>query len=177
MRRLVFVLALFGAVAVPAAASAGPAALSARSTVGDGTLVLQNGQAPNGVAVVKLVITGSVIGQVQGIGKIIIDAGANGPTPQVSGAGNPRGVPTDKDGTALQWGLTDTFKFRAVNGKFTIIIYGSDVDLVAIGTGNVKLAGMPDVGRTSDGRYSLNGDDWKSLPGIPSDWISIGATG
>jgi hypothetical protein len=108
------------------------------------------------------------------IGCIIIAAGPNGPTPLVTGAGNPRDVPTDKDGTAQQWGYADSFKFRAVNGTFTIVIYGSDVDLVAIGTGKVELTGMPDTPR-GDGKYSLNGGDWKSLPGTVSDWIPIAA--
>lgn len=177
MRRLVPTFALLAALALPAAALAAPAALTAKTAAGDGTFVLQNGQAPNGVAVVKMTITGSVIGQVQGFGKIIIDAGPNGPTPQVSGAGNPRAVPGDKDGSALQWGFTDSFKFRAVGGTFTIVIYGGDVDLVAIGKSkNLVVTGMPDMGK-GDGRYSLNGADWKSLPGTPSDPIAIASNG
>lgn len=168
MRRLVLVFALCGALAAPAAV------LAARTSPGDGTLVVQDGQAPNGVAVVKLTITGSVIGQVTGTGKIIIDPGANGATPQVTGAGTPdtvKGFPT-----AQKWGYTDGFKFRAVDGTFTIVIYGSGVNLVAIGTGTVSLAGMPST-PSGDGRYSLNGANWRSLPGTQTDKISIGANG
>lgn len=168
MRLLVFVLALCGALAAPAVV------LAARTSPGDGTLVVQNAQAPNGVAAVKLTITGSVIGQVSGTGKIIIDSGVNGADPQVTGAGTPdriKGFPT-----AQQWGYTDGFKFRAVDGKFTILIYGSQIDLVAIGTGSVSLVGMPDTPR-GDGRYSLNGGVWHSLPGTPTDKITIGTVG
>jgi len=35
---------------------------------------------------------------------------------------------------------------------------------------------MPDTPK-GDGRYALNGGDWKSLPGAPSDWIQIGSNG
>jgi hypothetical protein len=168
MRRLVFVFALCGVLAAPAAV------LAARATLGDGTLVIQNGQAPNGVAVVKLTITGSVIGQVEGVGKIVIDAGANGPSYDVTGAGNPQPFAKDPGGTAQQWGFIDNFKFRAVGGKFRILVYGSNINLVAIGTGTVSLTGMPDTPR-GDGRYSLNDGGWRSLPGTPSDTITIGA--
>lgn len=177
MRRLVLVSVLLGALSVPTVALGVPAKLMARTSPGDGTLVVQDAQAPNGVAAVKLLkFTGTVIGQVQGIGKIKIDAGPNGPTPLVTGAGNPRDVPTDKDGTAQQWGYAEDFKFRAVGGTFTIVIYGSDVSLVAIGTGSFQLTGMPDTPK-GDGKYSLNGADWKSLPGTTSDWTQIGSNG
>lgn len=177
MRRLVLVSVLLGALAVPAVALGVPAKLTARLSPGDGTLVVQDAQAPNGVAAVKLLkFTGTVIGQVQGVGKIIIDAGPNGQPPLVTGAGNPRDVPTDKDGSAQQWGYADSFKFRAVGGTYTIVIYGSDVDLVAIGTGKAALTGMPDTPK-GDGKYSLNGGDWKSLPGTTTDWLPIGTNG
>lgn len=167
MRRLVLIFALCGALAAPAAV------LAARTSPGDGTLVVQNGQAPNGVAVVKLTITGSVIGQVTGFGKIVIDPGADGTNAQVTGAGT---ADTAKGSSVQTWGYATNFKFRAVDGKFTILIYGSGISLVAIGTGNVSLAGMPDTPR-GDGRYSLNGGNWRSLPGTQTDKISIGANG
>ena len=56
------------------------------------------------------------------------------------------------------------FTFRAVGGKFMILVYGSHVNLVAAGTGKVRVAGMPDT-PTGDGRYSLNDFDFRSLPG------------
>jgi hypothetical protein len=48
-----------------------------------------------------------------------------------------------------------------------VLVYGSGVDLVAIGKGTVKLAGVPDSG--GDGKYSLNGADFVSLPGTQTD--------
>ena len=41
-------------------------------------------------------------------------------------------------------------------GKFTILVYGSGVNLVAVGKGTVKLAGMPDSPGDGDSGYSLN---------------------
>lgn len=160
MRRLPFLLAL------PVALVASSGALAAGgAVVADGSLVVQNGSAPSG-PVVMLKITGSVVGRVD-VGKIII-ATDNGTPPEVTGAGvgsdssrvdNAR-VWTDKSGTG--------FKFRAVGGTYTIVIYGSGVDLVALGKGYAKLAGNPDAPK-ADGRYSLNGGDWLSLPGLQSD--------
>jgi hypothetical protein len=160
MRRLALTFALLTAVAAPAAAVAAQGA-----AVADGSLVVQNGSAPSG-PVVMLHVTGSVIGRID-YGKIII-ATDSGTPPEVTGAGvgvdssrvdNAR-VWTDKSGTG--------FKFRAVGGTYTIVVYGSGVDLVALGKGYVKLAGNPDAPK-SDGRYSLNGGDWVSLPGLQSD--------
>ena len=174
MRRLALIVGLFSAIAVPAAALAGIGA------PGDGSLVVKNGQAPFGngsnVPVVQLTITGSVIGQVSGTGKLVIDAGPNADAtaePQVTGAGLPGD--TTRSPTAQVWRGTG-FKFRAVGGTYTVLVYGSGVNLVAVGTGTVRLAGLPDT-PSGDGRYSLNGDDFVSLPGTQTDKRSIGSNG
>jgi hypothetical protein len=167
MRRLSVILGLFSVIAVPAAALAAP------SATGDGSLVVQNGSAPAGTPVVQLTITGSVIGHVDR-GRIIIDTGINGDTPDVTGA-EWRGDSTKVD-NAQVWKGVD-FKFRAVAGKnMVVLVYGSGVDLVAIGKGTVKLAGLPDVG-VGDGKYSLNGADFASLPGAQTDKRAIGSNG
>jgi hypothetical protein len=162
MRRLALSLAFLTALAVPAAA------LAAHEAAGDGSLVLKHGSNGGNAPVVVLQVVGSVIGEVDGGGKIVIDAGPNGAPVEVTGAGLKTGPVTDQD-TAQQWqsGVND-FKFRAVNGKFWIKIYGGDVNLVAIGKGWVKLQGSTDTPK-QDGKYSLNGDDLKSLPGVQSD--------
>jgi hypothetical protein len=166
MRRLSVILGLFTAIAVPAAALAAPAA------IGDGSLVVQNGSAPAGTPVVQLTITGSVIGHVDR-GKIVIDTGVNGDAPDVLGA-EYRGDSTRSD-TAQVWKGYD-FKFRAVAGKnMVVLIYGSGVDLVAVGKGTVRLAGLPDA--VTDGKYSLNGADFLSLPGTQTDKRSLGSNG
>ena len=73
------------------------------------------------------------------------------------------------------WVGTD-FTFRAVGGKFTILVYGSHVNLVAAGTGKARVAGMPDT-PTGDGKYSLNDSDFRSLPGVQTAKLLIGASG
>jgi hypothetical protein len=173
MRRIVFFLAVLVGLATPAAA------LAVKDGPNDGTLVVKNATAPadgaDKTAVVRLTITGSVIGQVTGqSGRIIIDGGAKSPAPEVTGAGAPHDVKASD--TAQAWtGDVDGFKFRAVGGTYTIVIYGSGVSLVAIGTGSVVLTGTPDS--ATDGRYSLNGDDFKSLPGVATKPLVIGTVG
>jgi hypothetical protein len=174
MRRLSVILALATAIVVPAIAAAGTGG------AGDGSLVVRNGQAPyvpgvSGTPVVQLTITGSVIGQVGGTGKLVIDAGPNADPnsePIVTGAGLPRD--SRLSDTAQVWRGT-TFKFRAVGGTYTLLVYGTQVNLVAVGTGTVRLAGMPDT-PSGDGKYSLNGNDFVSLPGAQTDKRSIAAT-
>lgn len=176
MRRLALILGLVSAFAVPAAALAGLGA------PGDGSLVVKSGQAPYNpgvgpnVPVVQLTITGSVIGQVSGTGRLVIDAGPNADAtaePQVTGAGLPGDLP--RSSTAQVWTGTG-FKFRAVGGTYTVLVYGTGVNLVAVGTGTVRLAGQPDTPK-GDGRYSLNGDPFASLPGTQTDKRSIGTNG
>lgn len=168
MRRLAVFFLSIAALVVPAAASA------AHLAAGDGTLVVKNGSAPTGVPVVKLTIkSGSVIGQVgPGGARIIIDAGAKGATDlAVTGAGAPQA--NAKSDTAREWSSNDPFKFRAVNGHFTIVIYGSGVSLFAVGNGLAILQGQPDTPK-GDGRYSLNGNDFLSLPGSPTKQLVFG---
>jgi hypothetical protein len=166
MRRLVVLCASLAALALPASA------LALHDTTGDGTLVVTNGTAPKGVPVVALTINGAAIGHV-GHGRIVIDDPTpnNHQDPVVTGYESRRDGPTD---TAQTWGGSD-FTFRAVGGRYTILIYGSDVDVVAVGRGSVTLAGLP--GAPDDGKYSLDGGAFHSLPGTPTDKLPIGSSG
>lgn len=171
MRRIVLSLAVLVGLATPAAV------LAAKQGASDGTLVVKHGAAPvdglDKAAVVRLQITGSVIGQVVGFGKIIIDGGAKSPPAEVTGAG--AGRDSTLSDTAKVWnGDVDGFKFRAVGGKYSIVIFGGDVSVVAVGTGTAVLTGTPDS--TTDGTYSLNGDDPKPLKGMPTGTLVIGTT-
>lgn len=144
---------------------------------GDGTLVIKNGAAPKGVPVVTLVIHGAAIGEVTGVGKIVIDD----PTPSDGFGADVTGADWRRDSTAPQggsettWGGID-FRFRAVGGSYKITIYGSDVDLVASGFGTVIVAGSPDTLSGHDGFYSLNGADFKSLPATPTKLLTVGTS-
>jgi hypothetical protein len=167
MRRSVVIVAVLAALSTPAAV------LAAERAGGDGTLVVKNGSAPTTVPVVSMKITGSVIGQVDQ-GKIVIDPGPNSDaTPEVTGAEWTGSSKLSQ--TAQVWRGTQ-FKFRAVGGTFTILIYGTGVDLVAVGKGTVQLAGLPDTPH-GDGVYSRNGADFMSLPGTQTDKLALGATG
>jgi hypothetical protein len=163
MRRTVVICAVLAAFAVPATA------LGLSLAPGDGTIVIQNGNAARG-PVVTLVLRGAAIGQITGYGRLVIQdlTPNNGAPPEVSGFLWHKSVVTDKvtDDTADVWGVTDTLRFRAVGDTYRITIYGSDVDLVASGNGNAILTGSPDD-PAHDGRYSLNGGEFHSLPAAP----------
>ena len=170
MRGRPIILGLISVLAVPAAA------LAETTNPSDGSLVVKNGQAPLNTPVVTLQITGSVIGEVDGYGKLVIDAGPNADAtaePQVTGGGLPSD--SSRSPTAQVWKNT-SFKVRAVGGSYTILVYGSGVNLVAVGTGTVRLAGDPDL-PWGDGRYSLNGDDFASLPSIQTEKRPIVSNG
>jgi hypothetical protein len=167
MRRIALFSLLAAAVAaVPAAA------VASRDTANDGVLVVKNGQAPyfplniakSTPVIVLRNFAGTVIGQTTDQSRIVIDSGPKGVPAEVTGAGASSSVP--QSDTAQAWSSVNGFKFRAVDGKFTILVYGSGVNLVAIGTGIVTLAGMPDT-PVRDGRYSVNGGEFVSMPGQP----------
>ena len=150
-----------------------PAAVSAMvSAPGDGSLVVKDASGPRtgNVPVVALTITGAAIGHVDQ-GHIVIDNGATAEVTQ--GAGILWRKDVKNSDTAQMWGGTD-FKFRAVGGKYAILIYGSGIDVVALGTGTVTLTGLVDD-PLNDGTYSLNGKAFVSLPGVTGKLLTIGS--
>jgi len=171
MRRTVVLGACLATLALPAAVSATLAA------PGDGSLVVKNASGPRSgnVPVVALTITGAAIGHVDQ-GHIVIDDPTpnNSAAPEVTPGTGPFWRKDSKvSDTAQIWGGTD-FKFRAVGGKYTILIYGSGVDVVALGSGTVTLTGLVEDPH-NDGTYSLNGKAWLSLPGVTTKQLTIGS--
>jgi hypothetical protein len=167
VRRTVIIWGSLAALALPASA------LAVHLGTGDGTIVVQNGTAPRGTAVITLVIHGAAIGQISGFGKFVIDDPTpnDAYTPEVTGYNWHRQTGETED----TWGgAGPNFRFRAVGGTYKITLYGSGVDLVASGKGSVVLAGTPDAAG-SDGRYSLNGQDFRSLPATPTAPLRISA--
>jgi hypothetical protein len=163
MRRLVVLSVSLALLVVPAAA------LAELQHSGDGTLVVRNadngdGADPGARPVVTLVIHGSVVGQVGGLGRIAIYNLDPAATSDVSVSGTAGSAVWHKDISTIAtvWGGTG-FRFRAVGGTFRVVIRGSDVDLFAIGYGNATLTGQPDT-PSGDGQYSLNGKDFQSIP-------------
>ncbi len=166
MRRIVVFCACVAALGLPAAV------LARDSAPGDGSLVVKDASGPRNVPVVALIITGAAIGHVEQ-GRIIIDdpTPGNDVGPVVTGAESRKDLPNT---TAQVWSGTD-FRFRAVGGKYTILIYGSGVDVVALGRGTATLTGLLD-NAGNDGSYALNGSpDFQSLPGLPTKLLTIGA--
>ncbi len=172
MRRLVLTCVVLLAVAGPATAAV------LRASPAEGTLVVQNADNGDGIAsgarpVVTLVIQhGFVIGQVAEQGRIAIydldqtDQSAPEVTGAVSHEDVTRKVQTP-DGPQTQTGTQWTganFRFRAVDGTYRVVIWGSGVYLFASGSeGRVWFTGQADA-PLGDGKYSLNGGDWHSLP-------------
>jgi hypothetical protein len=166
MRRIALVSLALAALAAPASAFA------FKQSPGDGVLVVKNASAPKGTPVVQLTITGSVIGQTTDQSRIVIDTGPKGPNPEVTSALGP--FPVRLSDTAQAWSSGNGFTFRVVGAtKAVVLIYGSGVSLVAIGTGSVVLAGTPDM-TSGDGRYSINGNDFVSMPGQPIKQLIAG---
>jgi hypothetical protein len=183
MRRLAFVCLPLCVLALPAAAFA----YSATAT--DGTLVVQNGTGPAKTAVVTIVITGTVIGHVssgspdQNDTVIVEDVDNTGNVAASASLGNYLTKTTAADtnpnfpSTATRTKLVGSdFRFRAPDGVYKVTIYGSGVDLFAVGQGRVMLQGQADP-TVSDGLYSINGRDFRSLPAQASDWLQIASSG
>jgi hypothetical protein len=166
MRRLALLSVSLLALAAPAAA------WSMTQAPGDGTLVIKNGAAPKGVPVVTMIIAGAAIGRITNFGTIVIDDSTplDPYSPEVSGFDSHK----DVSGTATKW-VGVGMKFRAVGGTYKITIYGSGVDLSAVGSGYVTLSGIPDA-TTGDGVYSLNGDNFHSLPASPLVKLTLGTS-
>jgi hypothetical protein len=169
-----FVITCLGlcALALPAAA------YSVDSAAGDGTLVVKAGSAPAKVAVVTLVISGTAIGHVSTgspdqVDTVVIDDQTypNG-TGDIGASGTNGAFLSKTSVSATRTKLVGAdFRFRAANGVYKIWVYGSGADVFAVGTGRVVLQGTP--GSAADGKYSLNGGDWHSLPAQPTDWLPI----
>lgn len=176
MRRPVVIFVSLLALAAPASAAA------LISDPGDGSLVVRNADNGDGAgqgarAVVTLVISGFVIGHVSGQGRIAIyDTDATDQaTPEVTGATRVRDWSLPNGVAGSSWQGTD-FRFRAVDGTFKVVIWGSGVYVFASGHGKVTLTGSADSPQ-SDGQFSLNGGDWHSIPLEATKTIGVSSAG
>ena len=157
MRRLVSLTVLAIALAVPAV---GYAVVGGGSD--DGTLSVKAG-----IGRVYVGITGSAVGRLGGKGYIkVTDPNPNdGSGFDFTGCDNAEqdvststSICRNKDGKGV-------LRFRAIGGKYQIVIQGSGIFLSAVGHGYATLNGTgddPDV--FFDGTYSVNDGPYKSLP-------------
>lgn len=165
-KRLLLLCLLAAALVVPAGALALP------ETAGDGTLAVRGGSGDPGAPVVTLNVSGAVVGHVA-VGRILIDD-LNGPSayaPAVTGTDKPvRDLPS---GATVYAG--NDVSFRAIGGHYRIRIFGRGIDLNVVGQGTARIQGSTSLLLgDGDGRFSLNGGTWKSLPAI-GDVFSLGS--
>jgi hypothetical protein len=154
MRRLLVACALF-ALFIPVVAA---------GATGDGTLVVRNAKGSVGIAA-----RGGVIGHCDFCRVVIDDPQPDdGTGPVVTGFEGRQ----DLTDTKSRWAGSD-LRFRLIGGFFRIKVAGSGIDLSAVGHGSVTLKGDPDL--ASDGTYSLNGDEFHSLPDLARTFQLAGA--
>ena len=132
-----------------------------------------------GVAVIHLVINGTAIGHVssgspdQPDTVVIDDPNQTGDIGASATNNAPYLTRKQVSDTETKFVGSD-FRFRAAAGVYQIWIYGSGVDLFAVGKGNVVLQGQSDQ-TVPDGKYAFNGGTWHSLPPTPTDLLPIAA--
>jgi hypothetical protein len=161
MRRILLSCALLALLLLPAAAGASafakPGFLVVQKATGDG--------GSNGRPVITLVVKGFVLGRVSREAQVDIVQ-----LPSANGQGAPSWKGADVSATAIRWhGFTgkrlsaSNFRFRAMGGSYRVVVRGSGVYLFAGGKGVVRLRGSSHY-QNADGRYSVNGRPFRSLP-------------
>ena len=166
MRKLLLALAAVFALVLPALAVADVLDAS------DGTLVVRDG---NGK--IRINAVGGLIGRLDhGRVTLVDQLDGDGTPPIVNGCDTiDRVIDLDSGGTmAICQG--NKLRFRLVGGKFRVIVNGTGIDLSAVGHGTVTLNGRGDGLNIFDGRYSLNGEAFKSLPDDPQN-LTLAAPG
>jgi hypothetical protein len=160
MRRLVWISVLAFALAAPAVGLA-------LSGDNDGTLSVKAG-----VGRVSLNFNGSAVGRLQH-GSIQV-------TDLVAGDGvgfefTNCDVERDKSDTTtnrndtIRVCLGTNIRFRAIGGRYQVLIRGSGIYLSAVGNGFTTLNGAGDDPTVNfDGTYSLNDRPYRSLPNFPT---------
>lgn len=130
-------------------------ATAARAPVEDGTLSIRDGRAN-----ITLKMRGGIIGRFAR-GKLWVSDSESG-TIVVRGAERERDVDAN---TTLYSG--QSIRFRIVDDRRTVVrIQAAKINLSAVGRGDVVLDGWgdPPGGVFFDGSFSLNGEDYRSIP-------------
>lgn len=164
MRRILLSCALLAGLTLPAVAvarsstPAKPGYLVVKKAAGDGGV--------SGRAVVTVVVRGFVLGRVSQearVGIYYLPSRNGGGTPQVQQG-------ADVSTSTRRWhGLPgkvfsgSNFRFRAMGGYYRVEVRGAGVYLFVGGHGHVTLLGSS-VNPRADGKYSVNGGTFRSLP-------------
>lgn len=160
MRRPFFLCALV-ALSLPVFASAGTGAAD------DGTLSVKNadGIVRIGGPYLGGPARGAVIGRCDSCSFVLDDkVDGDGTAPIVTGADESKDTDADDD---AEWFTGTNVRFRLIGGKYVLRIRGKGIDLSVVGTAWVRIKGMEGEDALTDGTYSLNGDEPRSLP---SEW-------
>jgi hypothetical protein len=144
------------ALAVGSLAAATAAAVPKRPPSQDGTLSVRDGRAS-----VVMKMKGSIIGRLAKGSLTVTDPGADA-TVIVRGAESER-YPTEK--TTVYAGKAIRFRV-ADDRRVTVKVTGKGINFSAVGRGDGWIDGWGDPGGGVffDGAYSLNGEDYASLP-------------
>lgn len=166
MRRILLSCALLALLVLPATAGASASAKS-------GYLVVQKASGDGGVSgppVVTVIVKGFVLGRVSQEGRVDIFQ-----LPSANGEGAPQVKGADVAATQIKWHprpnttLTGTkyrgsdFRFRAMGGRYRIVVRGAGIYLFAGGKGLVMVRGSR-FNPSQDGRFAVNGGTFRSLP-------------
>jgi hypothetical protein len=154
MRRLVVLIGVV-VLALPAGAGA------SKSGPGDGSLVVENAQ-----GVVTLTVRGGIIGRFdQGTIEVFDPVAGDGPGPIVRGYQRVRELGPKR----TQYSGEGDVRFRLIGGAYRVRISAIGLDVSAVGKGAAVLDGTGFADQP--GRYSLNGDTFKPMPGVATRFI------
>jgi hypothetical protein len=126
--------------------------------VEDGTLSLRDGR-----ATVQLRMKGGILGRM-GRGKVTVTEPVSDPATVVIRGARARVVNAR---TTVYTGKSIRFRISA-DERFTVRINGTKINFSAVGRGDGWIDGWgnPEAGVYFDGSFSLNGDEYKSIPDL-----------
>jgi hypothetical protein len=144
------------ALAAGSLAAVAAAAVPNRPPMQDGTLSVRDGR-----AAIVMKMKGSIIGRLAKGSLTVTDPGADA-TVIVRGAESeryPTANATVYSGKAIRFRVAD-------DGRVTVKVTGKGINFSAVGRGDGWIDGWGDPGEGVffDGAYSLNGEDYASLP-------------
>ena len=155
MKRLGLSL-LVATLVLPAAALAG-----ARSA-GDGTLVVRDANAKVDIAKSR----GTIFGHLgKGWLKVTDFNPEDSRDPEVNGA--KMSYPLNASGSTWFYKGAD-IRFRFFGGRYSITVYGSGIDLSAVGKGTVTLSGLTTVTDAAYGTYAVDGHKFAPIQLLPT---------
>jgi hypothetical protein len=151
--------------------AAAPTALAVGRSSDDGTLSVKRGR-----GMVSMTLNGVAIGRVAHGRVTVTDVDGDGRGLDVWGCDRvPKTAPATGSDTSTCTGAD--LRFRAVGGKWKIVVRGSGMYLSVVGRGTVTLDGRGGFDATEDGVFSFNDDPYQSLPADAEDFLLAAPSG